>query len=432
MLSNKKVVVVGGGPVGLYFAALLLQSDPTVRIEIIEKQISNPAVSNAFGLGVGSRMQQRLRDVPGLLEEAISVSSVVAGLNIPLVSRDDLVRNMQAFLSARYDENACRVALGDGVASVDFRAKRVTTESGRDISYDLLLGADGVNSKIRQLLLDQAEAELGEQHYLEKKHWKVLQLPKQFESDSFKPLRHPSLKAGRVLPRAPEGHFLLLFWSSKQHNFETGNPYGIDSADDWKRLLNEALQGKKTSRFRNPARRLIGMDAGGDGKKDRSFVFDEGTLDALAASRAKPVHHLQLERYHHGDVALIGDSAHSFSSLTGQGCALGLESTHTLVECLCAAPSLDDALREYTARATVEAHAMTEVALVGYGIQGGWNKMTFQALPLILVNMLRGKGLLKRISDVNVPYATIARENRRLLRLCRSQFEKEREPFQKH
>ena len=430
MLSNKKVVVVGGGPVGLYFAALLLQSDPTVRIEIIEKQISNPAVSNAaFGLGVGTRMQQRLRAVPGLLEEAISVSSVVVG--IPLVSRDDLVRNMRAFLAARYNANACRVALGDGVASVDFRAKRVTTESGRDISYDLLLGADGVNSKIRQLLLDQ-EAELGEQHYLEDYYWKVLQLPKQFESDSFKPLRHPTLKGGRVLPRAPEGHFLTLFWDSKHHNFKTGNPTGIDSADDWKRLLNEALQGKKTSRFRNPARRLIGMDGGDDGKKDRSFVFDEGSSDALAASRAKPVHHLQLERYHHGDVALIGDSAHSFNSLLGQGCALGVESTHTLVECLCAAPSLDDALRAYTARATVEAHAMTEVSLVNYGIRGGWNAMTFQAVPLILVNMLRGKGLLKRIIDVNVPYSTIARENRRLLRLCRRQFEKERKPFQKH
>tara|TARA_B100000795_G_C22748934_1_gene418529 strand:+ start:79 stop:1368 length:1290 start_codon:yes stop_codon:yes gene_type:complete len=429
VLSNKKVVVVGGGPVGLYFAALLLQSDPTVRIEIIEKQISNPAASNAFGMGVGSRMQQRLRDVPGLLEEAISVSSVVAGLNIPLVSRDDLVRNMRAFLTARYDENACRVALGDGVASVDLRAKRVTTESGRDISYDLLLGADGVNSKIRQLLLDQAE--LGEQHYLEDFHWKVLQLPKQFESDSFKPLQHPAFR-GRVLPRAPEGHFLMLFWKGNQHNFKTGNPVGIHSADDWKRLLNEAIQDKKKSRFRNPARRLFGMDVGDDGKNDHSFVFDEETLDAFTASRAKPVHYLQLERYHHGDVALIGDSAHSFSSLLGQGCALGLESTHTLVECLREAPSLDDALHEYTARATVEAHAMTEVSLVSYGIRGGWNAMTFQAVPLILVNMLRGKGVLKRIKDVNVPYATIVRENRRLLRLCRSQFEKERKPFQKH
>lgn len=449
VLSNKKVVVVGGGPVGLYFAALLLESDPTVRIEILEtEERSTPSSSifgktesltNAFGLGVGGRMQNRLKDIPGLYEKAVSVSSIVGGLNIPLVSRDDLVTNMRIFLQDRCTQqkisnNNCKVNLGEGCASVDLRRKKVTTDKGRIIPYDLLLGADGVNSKIRQFIIDQTDdAALEEEHFTLNAYWKALQLPKQpdIEADSFRPIRNPAIGGGRFLPRAPEGHFVLLYWRRKSHDPTTDNPIGIRTTEDWKQLLNHAIQDKEVSRF--SIRKMTGYDIMGDScKKDRKLVFDERALADFVNTRAKLAHYLKLGRYHYqkGSVALIGDSAHSFSSLLGQGCATGLESTHTLVKCLLESDTtLDDALLKYTELATIESHAMTEVSLIEYAIRGGFNAMTFKAVPLILWNMLRGKGLLKQIRDIHVPFSTIARENSRVLAMCRKEFEKERMPF---
>jgi len=448
VLSNKKVVVVGGGPVGLYFAALLLESDPTVRIEILEKQKrltprssifgKTESVTNAFGLGVGDRMQNRLKDIPGLYEKSVSVSSIVGGLNIPLVSRDDLVTNMRIFLQDRCTQhkisnNNCKVNLGEGCASVDLRRKKVTTDKGRIIPYDLLLGADGVNSKIRQFLMDQTDdAALEEEHFTLNAYWKALQLPKQPDivASSFRRIQNPAISGGRFLPRAPEGHFVLLYWKRKSHEPTTDNPTGIRTTEDWKQLLNDAIQDKEVSRF--SIRKMIGYDAGDSSKIDREIVFDERALADFVNTPAKLTHHLKLGRYHYqkGSVALIGDSAHSFNSLLGQGCATGLESTHTLVKCLLESDTtLDDALLKYTELATIESHAMTEVSLIVYAIRGGWNTVTFKVVPLILWNMLRGKGLLKQIRDIHVPFSTIARENSRVLAICRKEFEKERMPF---
>ena len=72
---------------------------------------------------------------------------------------------------------------------------------------------------------------------------------------------------------------------------------------------------------------------------------------------------------------------------------------------------------------------MTEITLIQYALRGGINAMTLKAMPLVMWNMLRGKGLLKRLRDINVPFTTIAKENQKLLKLCRTQFEKERKPF---
>lgn len=118
------------------------------------------------------------------------------------------------------------------------------------------------------------------------------------------------------------------------------------------------------------------------------------------------------------------------NSLLGQGCATGLESTHTLVECLLLGgggrgvggeektTTMEEALSKYTELATKEAHAMTELSLINYATKGPWTIM--RALPLILFNMIRGRGLLKRLVDIHVPFCSqIANENKRLLKLCR-------------
>lgn len=86
-------------------------------------------------------------------------------------------------------------------------------------------------------------------------------------------------------------------------------------------------------------------------------------------------------------------------------------------------------MEDYTRKATMQAHAMTEITLIQYALRGSINLMTLKAMPLVMWNMVRGKGLLKRLQDIHIPFTTIAKVNQCLLKLCRTEFEKERKPF---
>jgi len=218
---------------------------------------------------------------------------------------------------------------GTSCEIVDFEKKQITTNDGSILEYDLLIAADGVNSKIRQQLVTNHG--LQEERYLQDVSWKALSLPKQPETEagSFKPLQHPSLTSGRVLPKAPEGHTLLLLWNGIRNN----NPAGIETTDDFKAMITDAMQDK--NRKVNIVRKIAGFGISDDIKKDRKVIFNDVALKDCFDSRPGRVQYLRTSQYHYEDsVALIGDSAHSFNSLLGQGCATGLESTHTLVESL--------------------------------------------------------------------------------------------------
>ena len=419
-VSQKKIIIVGGGPVGLYFAALMLHKDPSVKIEILEKE-STPSV-NAFGLGVGSRMQHRLSDVPGLKERAISISANVEYLNIPLVSRNDLTEQMGRFL---LENTNCKLTNGEECESIDLGRREITTRSGRRIQYDLILAADGVNSPIRRQLVEQKGFQ--EEHYLYDNSWKALKLPKQPElnADSFKPFRHPSVLGGRVLPSAPEGHILLMFWKSNGSQ----NPTGIRTVQDLKLMVTEAMQDK--FRKKNSIRNMLGMEmASKIVKKDRKIVYDEAALEQFVNARAGRTHHLQMPQYHYQDsVALIGDSAHSFNSLLGQGCATGFESSCTLVNSLTSSANLSDALSNYSQVASAEAHAISECSLISFAMSAGI-LMKLKMAPLIIWSMMCGTSLIKQIRDITIPFSQIMKDNTRILKLCRREFEKQRLPFE--
>ena len=422
ILSHKQVVVVGGGPVGLYFSALLLHKDPTVKIQILEKSGREGTSFNAFGLGVGERMQNRLSDVPGLKERAISVSSMIPSLGIPLVSRNNLCEHMAGFLDTTFPQ--CKIWYQESCDHVDLESQTITAESGKTFHYDLLVAADGVNSSIRHQLV--REKRFREEHYVEDSKWKALQLPKQPDMDagSFKSLSHPSIAGGRVLPRSPEGHILLLFWRSG-----ADNPKGVETAHDLKVVITEALQSQNKNS--NLVGQFLGFRYGEQSVPDMQVVFDDDAVNDFIARKGGQSHHLKLEQYHYRDsVALLGDAAHSMNSLLGQGCALGLESAHTLVEALMVGgdTTLGSALTSYTDTARPEAHALTELSLISYAMRGKL-RTKLLAVPLLLLNALRGKSVIQRVRDIRVPFQQLAAENRLLLKVCRRDFEKKRIPF---
>lgn len=85
-------------------------------------------------------------------------------------------------------------------SNIDFDRQVVTVDNEEEIPYDLLVGADSVNSYVRQELIKVGGIQ--EQHFLRPVRWKSLKLPEQngvFPSDAFEPLSYKSFR-GTLFP----------------------------------------------------------------------------------------------------------------------------------------------------------------------------------------------------------------------------------------
>mmetsp|Transcript_20168 Transcript_20168/g.23370 ORF Transcript_20168/g.23370 Transcript_20168/m.23370 type:complete len:198 (+) Transcript_20168:60-653(+) len=160
-LSDEKVCIIGGGPIGLFTAQLLLRDHTGIHIHVLEKEKrrnkneSNRTIKKKinmdFGMGVSSRFDKCLDAIPGLKEKVKSVSA--AGGMIPVALRSDIQNQM---LESLYEQpecsKSCLVSFGNGVSSINFEQNQVFTENGDIVSYDLLIAADGVRSEVRRQL----------------------------------------------------------------------------------------------------------------------------------------------------------------------------------------------------------------------------------------------------------------------------------------
>jgi len=429
LLANKRVCICGGGPCGLFLATLLIQREPAVQIIVLEKTQRGGKNVNAFGTGLGSRLLESLEAAPGLRKRVESVGAPSV-MGTAIVSRADLSEQMTRFLEDSDMNRQVQILFGEGCADIDLNARKLTTTAGAIIEYDLLIGSDGINSMVRQTLV--AERGVQEEHYLGPSRWKALRLPPQsdVESGSFMPLRHKLLRGGRVLPRHPEGHILLMFWDKESG---VDNPGNVSTAEELKSLLTDAMQ-DEAQKKRDRIHRLF-LGGGGDkeavGKK-RNIVFDDEAVDLFLQARPSRSHYMKIDRFHEDSVALVGDSAAGMFSLLGQGCACGLKSAEILAECLLGSSSADlnEALQSYSELAIPGAHAITEMNLVSVLLRGGPFVKALM-IPLTLPQKLRGKLLFKRLNEPDVPYVQILKENRLLIALSRRRWRRDREPLER-
>jgi kynurenine 3-monooxygenase len=426
LLANKKVCIAGGGPCGIYLATLLIQQDPTVTIEVLERSARDGNTVNAFGIGLSSRLLHSLGEAsPDLRKKVESVGApIISGTRI--VSRADLSETMTQYLEKVDTAGQCSINFGEECAEVDLDGRKVTTTSGRTINYDVLIGADGINSIVRQTLV--AERGIHEDHYLEPSKWKALRLPPQSDIDatSFLPLRHKLLRGGRILPRYPEGHVMLIFWDK-----EAGekNPGDVTTPHKLKELLCGACQdGAPKERF-NIRSRWAGKQKE-KLKKRRNIVFNEEAVELFLKARPSRSHYMKIDRFHDGSVALVGDAAAGMNSFLGQGCASGLMSAKALSDSFVDGNAMDvsSALACYSKRAVPEAHAITDLNLIAAIYRAGLFTKAL-VVPLALKSKIRGKPLFKRLSEVDVPYTQLLRENRLKVALGKRSFKRDREPF---
>jgi 2-polyprenyl-6-methoxyphenol hydroxylase-like FAD-dependent oxidoreductase len=165
----KRVLIVGGGPAGT-IAALALKAKG-VEVEIVEIEDSFKAV------GIGVNLQNsplRALNELGLVEEILSLGHPINVVNMlnsdgqplgPPITPPSLVAGMPAAIAIGRGELAklfgekvlaqgIKVKLGHSVTDLtqsDGRVDVTFTDESQE-TFDLVIGADGVNSKVRQLV----------------------------------------------------------------------------------------------------------------------------------------------------------------------------------------------------------------------------------------------------------------------------------------
>ena len=314
---------MGGGPAGLYLAILTKKRRPDIAISVLER--NRPGDAYGFGVVFSDETLDHFStaDEPSYRRLAESfihwgdieirhfadpAPIVSGGHGFAAVSR----RRLLELLADRARE-----------LEVDLRFETATESLAQVPAADLIVAADGANSRIRSELAGHLRPTTT---WRENKYvW--LGTSKVFEKFHF------------IFEDTPEG----MVWAHIYPYDETGSTFIVEMAP-------ETWHG-------------LGLDASADttlapGENDElaiakcSEIF-EAHLDgyALVGNNSRwlqfPV--ISCERWHHGNVVLIGDAAHTAHFSIGSGTKLAMEDAIALSDHILGDGDLDHALTSYEA-----------------------------------------------------------------------------------
>lgn len=316
-MKLSRIAVLGGGPGGLYAARLLKRSHPDADVTVYEQ--GSPDTTFGFGVGLASRTQRNLREAdPASLEAIVAVShphemSMKVGESTARLSHGELLAIARTTLLDVLQQHAA-----DAGVCLEFGARR----SVADLDADLVVAADGVNSATRAEFAADLRPHIstGEGLYL----WcgTDVALP----SAIFTPVttEHGTFVAHAYPYGADRSTFLIetdeATWRKAGFDVSTEQTDAADSDETSLRYLGKAFSSTLAG---HP---LIG-------NRTRWMRFRTVTC----------------ERWHTGNVVLLGDAAHTAHYSIGSGTKLAMEDAIALDRALLASSTLDEALTAYEA-----------------------------------------------------------------------------------
>ncbi len=307
-----RINILGGGPAGLYLSILLAKRDPSHVIRVLERN----APDDTFGWGVvfSDETLGNLEEADGESFEAITkafaywdaIDIHYAGTCITShghgfcgLARKELLSILQA--RAR--------ALG---VEITFHTEIDDVDALRDC--DLLVGADGANSKVRARYEDALRPTIE----LRKSRYMWLGSEQRFDAFTFS------------FSESEHGVFQI-----HAYQFDASTSTVIVECDEAS-FLAAGLDRASTEESIAYCERLFAEELGGH---------------ALLPNRSRWVQFptITLERWHTGNVVLIGDAAHTAHFSVGSGTKLALEDAIALADALSTPGSLEAQLERYEA-----------------------------------------------------------------------------------
>jgi anthraniloyl-CoA monooxygenase len=287
-----RVTVVGGGPAGLYLAALLKRSDRGHRVRVLERNA--PAATFGWGVVFSEETLGALREADPVSHEAITASFARWGA-IDVRYRDRTIRSRGHVFAGIARRRLLAILRGRCRAlGVDLVFEHEVDEA--DLAgADLVVGADGIRSLVRSLAEDRFRP-----------------------SVDVHPTRYIWLGTERVFDA-----FTFLFRETEFGLFQV-HAYTFDA---------------RTSTFivecPEDTWRAAGLDrmSEAEGIAFCEDLFAEDLAGRpLMSNRAQWINFITLrcESWHHDHVVLVGDAAHTAHFTIGSGTKLALEDSVAL------------------------------------------------------------------------------------------------------
>ncbi len=185
----KTVAIIGAGPSGILLAHYLLRRGERYKVDIYERRSDPQTIvfssSRTFPISLNQRGINALSNIEGLVEivKGMSVESTGSVFHqsngktrftprqnsIFILDRTQLAIALLQKLTKTYDQSRLNLYFNHQCTKLDFASKTATFQKNQTaeitINYDLLIGADGAKSIVREKFLSTELFEL-EQKYI--------------------------------------------------------------------------------------------------------------------------------------------------------------------------------------------------------------------------------------------------------------------------
>jgi kynurenine 3-monooxygenase len=361
-----KVAIIGAGPAGVLLAHYLLQRDG-YQIDLYEKR-SNPHLvvdnlARTYPLSLQERGRFALRKIPDL-EKAVSEAGIfcqgtvihrqkgksrLIPRNEPLLTIDrlSLVKVLLQSLSKQANSDRCIIHFNTQCSQIDLESKTLILETTNEetyrANYDLLIGADGANSVVREALVNRNLC-----------NCQQTKLPDLYKSLDL-PLANPQLNLvldNDKLHGTTISEKLRLLLVPQKGNKLSGVFIFEEQANSFSTLNNA----QEVVNFFQQKANIFGQ-----------LITDE-SAEALLKRPVSQITTINCDRFHYSDsVLILGDAAHAVSPSLGQGCNSALEDVAILNQIIEKdRENWPQILPKFTQQRIPDAHALQELSNYGF------------------------------------------------------------------
>ncbi|RJF95789.1 FAD-dependent oxidoreductase [Noviherbaspirillum saxi] len=328
----QNVLIVGGGVSGLTTAIALCKHG--IAVEVVE--LEPDWLTDGIGISLVGAALRVFRSL-GILDAFLAHGhasdgidlltpdgSLLAQLSTPRVAGPEVPgggaikrRNLARILGDEALNLGANVRLGSTFRALrqDGRSVEVEFADGHCRRYDLVIGADGIRSKVREAVLP----EVYQPEYCGQGCWRAL-LPRAPEIERTTLWVGGKVKAG-VCPVSDTEMYLFI----NEHRHSAAHVSDAKLLPMAKRLLAE---------MPNKTLQMIGEQ-----------------INARSCLVFRPMESLLVPlSWHQGRVVLIGDAVHASTPHLAAGTCLGVEDAVVLAEVLNSAASVPEALQQFEQR----------------------------------------------------------------------------------